>query len=58
MITMTVSTEKIEQDKMLPPPLLLQRLVITYSTEVTFYRVHVQGEGGGNTGFYCIQILG
>lgn len=57
MITMTVSTEKIEQDKMLPP-LLLQRLVTTYSTEVTFYRVHVRGEGGGNTGFYCIQILG
>lgn len=55
---MTVSTEKIEQDKMRPPPLLLQRLVTTYSTEETFYRVHVQGEGGGNTGFYCIQILG
>lgn len=55
---MTVSTKKIEQDKMLPPPLPLQRLVTTYSTEVTFYRVHVQGEGGGNTGFYCIQILG
>lgn len=54
---MTVSTEKIEQDKMLPP-LLLQSLVTTYSSEVTFYRVHVQGEGGGNTDFYCIQVLG
>ena len=57
MITMTVSTEKIEQDKMLPP-LLLQRLVTTSNTEVIFYRVHIQGEGEGNTGFYCIQILG
>lgn len=58
MITMTVSTEKIEQDKMLPPPLLLQRLVTTYNTEVIFYRVHLWEDGGGNTGFYCIQILG